>query len=384
MSSAVGHRPKAKTMDARANRFMELFSTSGRERLMAHLEYLEMTPGQVIFSEGDPSDGIYLILEGIVDITKTVASHDVLVSSFEAGDFLGEVTVLDGLGRSMSALARDRASLARVPLEELLDVLDREPVSVTISLFQRVLSHLRCVTDAYVHEVVRKEKLMVVGEMAGSLMHDLRNPVQVILSSADVISMAHDDDATTICCDRVRVQCDRLVTMAGDLLEYSKGESKLRLARTDTGTLLTEFEATNENIFSHPSITVALEHDPAEIEVDAHRLQRALQNLLNNAIEAVGERQDGGGHVTVQAWVSDSVFHLAITDNGPGLPDYVQQHLFEPFVTQGKKGGTGLGMAIVHAVVTAHRGTISVETTPGEGTRFIVLLPQDAAAPALA
>jgi len=369
-------------MDARANRFMELFSLSAREKLMGHLEYLELAPGEILFHEGDPGDGIYLILEGQVAVTKTIAQRELKVAQFDGGDYLGEVTVLDGHGRSMSAHAHGPASVARVPLEELLEVLDSEPVSVTLALFQRVMKHVRCVTDAYVHEVIRKERMMVVGEMAGSLMHDLRNPVQVILSSADMIRMQHDDDATVASCERVRSQCDRMVTMADDLLEFSKGESKLRMTRIETGDLLTDFELTNEHLFKHPKVRVAIEHEPAEIEVDPNRLMRALQNLVGNAVDAVSQQADG--RVDVEAWVSDSVLHLSVSDNGPGLTDYVKAHLFEPFVTEGKKGGTGLGMAIVHSVVKAHRGVIAVETVAGKGTQFLARIPQDSTSPSLA
>src|SRR5271170_7840383 len=176
-------------MDARANRFWENFSAASQERLLAHLTYLELTHGQYLFYEGDPGDGIYLILEGQMEVTKTAGQREMVIACFDSGDYFGEVTVLDGQGRTTSARARGPVSLALVPIGELLAVLDTEPVSVTMTLFQRVLSHIRCINDAFVKEVVHKEKLALIGEMAGSLMHDLRNPVQVILSSADIIRM---------------------------------------------------------------------------------------------------------------------------------------------------------------------------------------------------
>jgi signal transduction histidine kinase len=364
-------------MDARANRFWESFSAASQERLLAHLTYSELTPGEYLFYEGDPGDGIYLILEGQMEVTKTAGQREIVIALYEADDYLGEVTVLDGQGRTTSARARGAVSLAHVPLGELLIVLDTEPVSVTLTLFKRVLSHIRCVNEAYVDVVVNKEKLTVIGEMASSLMHDLRNPVQVILSSADIIRMTHEDDATVTSCERIRVQCDRVVTMAGELLEFSRGESKLHLARTETSALLAEFLALNESYFQESGIKIKIEDEPAEVEVDSTRLLRALQNLVTNAVEALGSQTDGC--ITIAMWVRDSVFHVSVSDNGPGIPDGVLDHIFEPFVTEGKKGGTGLGMAIVRNVITGHRGQITFETEHGKGARFLARIPQDAA-----
>ncbi len=94
---------------------------------------------------------------------------------------------------------------------------------------------------------MRKEKLSLIGEMASSLMHDLRSPVQVILSSVDLIRINHSDPETIDCCAKMEAQCDRLIAMAGELLEFSRGETKLHLERTDTSTLLRQFLASTRN-----------------------------------------------------------------------------------------------------------------------------------------
>ncbi len=110
--------------------------------------------------------------------------------------------------------------------------------------------------------------------------------------------------------------------------------------------------------------------------VDTVRLQRLLQNLVTNAVEAVTGRP--GACIELRAWAEGSDFYLEVYDNGPGIPDAVKARIFEPFFTHGKKGGTGLGMAIVQNVVMAHHGTIALETGPEQGTRFLIKLPQGA------
>jgi signal transduction histidine kinase len=332
-------------MDARANRFLENFSDPGRERLLGHLVYEELAAGEYLFHEG-------------------------------------EIAVLDRNGRSTDALARSPVSLARVPAAELFKVLETEPVAVTLDLFKTVLARLRVTNQLYVQEVVHNEKLSLIGEMAGSLMHDLRNPVQVILSAAEMIQLTHSDPATADRCEKVRLQCDRLGTMAGELLEFSKGESTLHLGRTDTKELLEQFKVFNQDFLESAGVHFHFEADAAEVEIDSMRLQRVLQNLVTNSVEALGSQK--GGRVEVRASVSDSILHLAVGDNGPGLPEEIRARVFEPFVTHGKKGGTGLGMAIVRNIIVGHRGVISFETAAGKGTRFLAKIPQDAASPAVA
>lgn len=366
-----------RTMDARDNRFLEDFTSGGRERIIGRLVYQELVAGEYLFRENDPAEGVCLVQEGEIEIIKSSGGHEQVLAVFHAGDYFGEVSALDGEGRSSDARARGIASVAWIPTGDLLDVLLTEPVTLTLHLFQNVLALLRRTNNLYVDEVVHKEKMGLIGEMAGSLMHDLRNPVQVILSSLELLRMTHADTETADVCDKMEMQCDRLIAMAGELLEFSKGETKLHLARTDTNSLMLQFQSFNEQMMESIEAGVEIESEPAEIEVDAMRLQRVLQNLVVNAAQAIGDKQ--GGRIDVRAWVGDSILYLSVRDNGPGIAPQVKDRVFEPFVTHGKKGGTGLGLAIVKNVVTAHRGKIEFETQPGQGTEFLIKIPQDGA-----
>ena len=364
-------------MDVRDNRFLEDFTPGGRERIVTRLVYQELAAGEYLFRENDPGQGVCLVLEGEIEIVKSANGREQILATVHGGDYCGEVSALDGRGRSTDARARGLASIALIPTGDLLEVLLTEPVTLTLHLFQNVLALLRRTNDLYVNEVVHKEKMSLIGEMAGSLMHDLRNPVQIILSSLDLIHITHTDPATVDCCQKIETQCDRLINMAGELLEFSREETKLHLERTDTNSLLLQFQAFNQAALENYDAGVEIESEPAEIEVDAMRLQRVLQNLVFNAVQALGGKL--GGRVDVRAWVADSILYLSVRDNGPGIPDVVRDRIFEPFVTYGKTGGTGLGLAIVRNVVEAHRGKITVETQPNQGTEFLIRVPQDSA-----
>jgi signal transduction histidine kinase len=370
------------TQDPRANRFLREFSEGGREKLMGRLIYQEYGPGEYLFREGDLATGVCLVLGGQVEIAKATGSGEERLACYEANDYLGEVAVLDGQGRSTDARAKGKTSIAWIPTADLLEVLLNEPVTVTLNLFQNVLAVMRHTNELYVDEVVRKKKMSLIGEMANSLMHDLRNPLSGIRLASELITMVHTDEDTVNCCEKIRLQCDRVVGMAGELLEFSKGETKLNLAKTDTTKLLDQFVTFNEDSYSRKGVKVNVTNEPADIEVDSMRLLRVLQNLVSNAVDVVRDKPEGGGVIDVQAYVRDGKLHLIVRDNGTGIPEEIKDRIFEPFVTHGKSGGTGLGLAIVMNVVTAHRGRITLKTSH-HGTEFLIQLPQDGASPAV-
>jgi len=212
-----------------------------------------------------------------------------------------------------------------------------------------------------------------VGEMASSLMHDLRNPIAGIHLAADLVTMNHTDEETVHCCNNIRLQCDRVVAMAGELLEFSRGETKLDLKPTNTTAFMRQYTSLNEYYLRKTGIKFSFNAEPGAILIDAQRVLRLLQNLVSNAVDVLSGKP--GAHIEIQAFVEDGFFYMTVADNGPGIPAEIRDRIFEAFVTHGKKNGTGLGMAIAQSVVTAHGGTITFETESGIGTTFIVKIP---------
>jgi signal transduction histidine kinase len=364
-------------MDVHGHRFLETFTPAGRERLLACLIRQEHPDQFCLFHEGDPADGVYLILDGQVDIVRAAGAEEKILDCIQAGDYLGEVAVLDGFGRSTTARARGKIIVAKIPRASFLDILAAEPGAMTLGLFRQVLTHLRKANDLIVSEVVHKEKLSLVGEMASSLMHDLRNPVAGIRLSADMINLASPNGKVPQWCDGIRLQCDRLVAMAAELMEFSRGESHLELSPTTTTAFFDQFKNLNDGFLRQTGVDLRFEIEYGEIEVDVMRLFRVAQNLAANAVEAL--KSTPNPRIEIRAAVTDSVFQFSIKDNGPGIPAAIQGRIFEPFVTHGKKSGTGLGMAIVRNIVTAHGGTITFQTAPDSGTLFLIRIPQKSA-----
>ncbi len=246
---------------------------------------------------------------------------------------------------------------------------------MTLGLFRHVLAHLRKANDLVIDEIVHQEKLSLVGEMAGSLMHDLRTPVSSIRLSADLIAAAgRSIGKIPHWCDGIRLQCDRLVGMAAELMEFSRGETRLDLQRTDATAFLAQFRQLNENYLEHAGVDIRFAAEPAPVELDVTRMHRVVQNLVSNAVEALAATPQP--RVEVSAHMANGAFELTVKDNGPGIPAEIRERLFEPFVTHGKSKGIGLGMAIVRNIVTAHGGEITFETAPDRGTAFLVRIPQ--------
>jgi signal transduction histidine kinase len=364
-------------MDARANKFWEGFSSQGKELLLDSMVLESYPDREELFNSGDSADGVCLVLNGDVEVLICIGSNEQLLGHFEEGDFLGELAVLDGGTRSTCARAHGPVTIGKIPKELLLKVLLREQASVTLHLFQQMVKYVRHTNRLFVGEMLHKEKLSVVGEMASSLMHDLRNPLTGIRLSADLMSLKAPDNRETMrCCDGIRFQCDRVMAMTRDLLHYSKGDPGLLLARTTTTDFLDRFQALHEDYLREAGIACEVSSESVEIEIDELRCLRLLQNLLTNAVEAL--LGSTNGQIQIRGWVEDGLFNLSISDNGPGIPKEIRDRVFQPFVTHGKKGGIGLGMAIVNNVVKAHRGKVKLETSE-EGTCFLAQLPQFAA-----
>jgi two-component system sensor histidine kinase FlrB len=107
------------------------------------------------------------------------------------------------------------------------------------------------------------------------------------------------------------------------------------------------------------------------IPANAAALLSALQNLVDNAIQAIGK----GGELRLETdKINDRMVRISLIDNGPGIPDQVRERLFEPFVTS-RANGTGLGLAVVQAVIRSHQGSIQLRETSSAGTRFEITLP---------
>ena len=327
----------------------------------------------MIFEEGAVSDSICLVFSGAVALTKkTSAGSSQIIAQKKAGDYFGELGVLDGSPRSATALADGQTQLGHIPRQAFLELLSEVSGQTILQLFSQISENLRSTNARYVTEIVRKEKITLIGEMANSMIHDFRSPFTTIRLTAESLAMQHRDKRTKRLSSAILRQVDRLSGMVEEVLEFARGETRLQIKPVLLQEIFSELQENNPAPALYGAKLIV---NPTSIlaQLDQNRFQRVLQNLVTNASEALAGKKKHG-EIVISAQSTKNECLLTVADNGPGIPPAVRATLFEPFVSHGKPGGTGLGLALVQSVVEAHQGSITFKTSR-QGTTFSIKLP---------
>jgi len=227
---------------------------------------------------------------------------------------------------------------------------------------------------ARLKEARRLDRLAMVGRMAGTVIHDIRNPLTTIRGYTPLLANKHLSDEEREEFQGYMVEAaDRINEMIGDLLDFARGqERRLALNPERLGDFVRHLEPLLKQEFQNTEVELVLEvrRNPL-VRLDHRTLERVVLNLATNARDAMG----GKGRFTVEADREGAWAVLRTHDTGPGIPTEIRETLFAPFVTYGKEHGTGLGLAICKQFVEAHGGTISVKSESGDGATFEVRLP---------
>jgi signal transduction histidine kinase len=361
-------------MELKSHRFICYFLPEQAAELCQIAEVETFTEGAVIFEENEIPDSLYLVLEGTIEFCKHTASHHYqTVAWAEPNDFFGEFGVLDGQPRSARAVARGKATLAKIDRDRLMEILERSPGQVVLKLFNHIIQYLRLTTDRYVEQIVHKQKMTLIGEMANTIIHDFKSPFTAISLASSMLTEIHAEDEDTLeWCELIQAQTARMLAMAEEVLEFTRGSSVLHKKPVNLATILQKFEKLNRIYLKESNVKFIVRAEDLVVKADENKLIRLWQNLVGNAVEALEGRE---GQISIIATARDKFAAIEIVDNGRGSPDAIHDRLFEPFVTYGKRGGTGLGTAIAKSIVEAHGGEIEFESQSGKGTKFLIRLP---------
>ncbi|MBI2943017.1 MAG: HAMP domain-containing histidine kinase [Candidatus Wallbacteria bacterium] len=282
-------------------------------------------------------------------------------------------------------LARRLSTRLAQPLQELTAAVDaaaagdneRELPKDAPDEIGRLARHFGVMREA-IQRARMNERLAVVGQMAGSLVHDLRGPIQVISGNAELLPGEEEPQERAKMATRIVEQGRRMEAMCQDVLEFTRGRHTLAFSSFAASSLVDDVLADLAPVAARRAVRLARgPTSEQQVSGDADKLRRVLYNLGKNAIEAVGS----GKTVELGCSVEAERWKLTVRDEGPGIPPEVAERLFQPFATHGKSGGTGLGLAIVKSVADAHGGSVRFETAAGSGTTFSVELPRAPAAP---
>ena len=231
-----------------------------------------------------------------------------------------------------------------------------------------------------VEQMVQSEQFSAIGKMAASIMHDFKGPLTVIRGCAELLANPEiDAEKRSRLSNMILEDVDRFLSMSQDLLDYSRGAINLDPEPVQLGIWLENLADSIREGMGAANIRLNTAFDfTGEVKMGESRVRRAVLNLVNNAIDAMPE----GGNLTIASELADGKWRLSVTDTGCGIPVDFRARIFEPFVTQGKQYGTGLGLATAREIIEAHGGSLNFETrTSGEangsgpGTTFVVEIP---------
>ena len=350
--------------------------------------------GQTIFEEGSRANRFYILTEGVVEVWKDYnRSGRSLLAVFGAGQFFGEMALIDEMPRSATIISREPTRLHFINQDDFTRIL-QENGRIALAISRAVSTIVRENNNRFLEDLrrrnqeleeanrelreaqedlLRADRMAVMGKMASLILHDIRNPLSVVRSLAQMIELEPGDpQKTERNAHRIVQAVDGLDRLAGELLDYSRGEIRLSMSIVE---LRPFFAAVVESIaerFQARGIAVETEIGfNGPVIVDEPRLMRTFLNLADNACKAM----PNGGRFSIRVSRSERSLLVEVNDTGVGMSPEVQKRMFEPFFSRSVEGGTGLGMTIVQNVIRAHRGELSVRSRRGHGTAFRITLP---------
>jgi PAS domain S-box-containing protein len=293
---------------------------------------------------------------------------------------VGTETLIPALKAAMDGIPTHNlgnVSLHRRNGQPFLGILRTIPVMVDDGL----LSIIVLIQDISENEQIRVrtqqlEQRAVLGEVTAIFAHEVRNPINNISTGLQLLQMKFaEDDPNQEMIARLQHDCTRLTHLMESVLSFSR-PMEYRMEPTDIDVLLRRLLDRWRPRFAKANVQAYYQMDPGTLWCvgDVRALEQVFTNLVSNAVQAM----KNGGVLAVKVanrgeLQANPEVEVTISDSGPGIPDEIRDHIFEPFVTTNPQG-TGLGLAITKRIINAHRGSINVNSFPG-GTVFHVCLP---------
>ena len=339
-----------------------------------------------------------LVMEAMPDAIMLLDSEGKILSQNEpAREFTSAVgdrpvtTVFDLLEPTAAPVMRDQLQAAFSGTVRAFEVpFTRERTRAVASVLcapvrdgsqiTKVLALIRDITDNRRAETQMRqaEKLMAMGQMVSGVAHEINNPAAIISGFAQTLLLEDLKPDQQEMMRMIHDEASRIGRITGNLLAFARAGSKDR-SLVDVNEVVKRTFALRSYHFASLNITVSLELDAANPHVWGHGgdLQQLLLNLLINAEHALTS-ESGRRAITVRTHAEDETVRLECEDTGHGIPADIKHRVFDPFFTTKPEGvGTGLGLSICYGIVRDHGGRISVESEPGKGAAFTVILPRD-------
>ena len=238
--------------------------------------------------------------------------------------------------------------------------------------------------DKLKQHMIVADRLASLGELAGSIAHEINNPLAIISESAGWLHSHMErypdlppdlESDIQLALGKIESAVERARRISHNFLRFARSPEAM-VSEIDLRDLAAEVVDLTSKTATNSEVQVEIStssNDSLRVSTDPYQLRQVLLNLVTNAIQAVPP----GGRVSLQFVGDDQEVEIAIDDNGPGIPDENIERIFEPFFTTKPDGqGTGLGLAVSRGIVERLGGRIEVDSRPGEGCTFRVALPR--------
>jgi two-component system sensor histidine kinase PilS (NtrC family) len=335
------------------------------------------------------------------DLAALATLHGTVVQSMTAGlvtlDAARRVTFLNAAGEQLIGTTSEEARGR--PSEEVLPTFDLEggsrgeldharagkpPVRLGYTAFPLVAPDGRTSGTAVIFQdltrfremeeaVQRSARLADLGRVAAGLAHELRNPLASMCGSIELLRDHGGSAEDHRLMDIVLREAGRLDALVSEFLAFARPAAP-RPERTDVAEVLDETLKVFRNDPVAAAVRIEADLSPAVADCDPGQIRQVAWNLLANAAQALQAAARSAPRIRVRCAGGPQGVRIEVEDDGPGIPADDLGKIFLPFFTT-KPRGTGLGLATVHRIVDAHRGSIRVASAPGAGCRFTVDLP---------
>lgn len=351
--------------------------------------------GEIIFEENTNADAFYIINKGEVEILKKGnTDRDEILAIKKNQDVFGEMAVIDDLPRSATIKAKTNVELLRLSKDIFNELMKSFP-HISIEIARNICSTVRSTNINYIedlekrnkqlknayeklkktqNELIRLEKLSVVGKFASLIIHDIKSPMSNIQAYSELINMnAPDNDVIQKSVKVIIGEVNRLDNMISELLEFSRGEIKINKTPINFSALVSTMIDTVKEDLKKKNIAIVFQiKNDSLVMIDIDKITRVFFNLISNAEDAILTQ----GKIIIKVEDDDKWVKWSIQDNGIGMEQKIIQKIFDPFFSYNKKKGTGLGMTIVKSIIDGHSGIIKVSSKKDSGTKFEIFLPK--------
>ena len=226
------------------------------------------------------------------------------------------------------------------------------------------------------HRMQQSEKLVALGQLAAGVAHEINNPLGIILCYTDLLKEDLGNLPDTVgdlsIIEKHVKNCQRIVH---DLLSFARNQETTRAPGSLNGAIEQVVSMVSSQL-AKQGITVAQNLDPdlPLLEMDTEKIKQVFMNLFINAAQAIGENGEIG--IESHCLRDKGQVKVVVRDTGPGMAQEIQDKIFEPFfTTKGPRDGTGLGLSLSYGIIRDHGGEIYVQSTPGKGAAFTIILP---------